>query len=221
MTQFLSIQSQLSAILKVQSVMPMGQQKQHTALPVDDQWVTLGIPDAASMVVNKNLNTVPMQPWPSDASTQLPLQSTMYSSATDNDDYVSQDNTPLREARRRRNEKRLCHRSEGNQHPELQGLINMLNKLSSQTSNHQTLNWHASKSLWFSVNQLTPLSILMRVNSWLQSQRVQESRNLYTTSTTFMVVYQWMIHVCSLLISEGQILLRNKNTKAPSWVLYQ
>ena len=121
-TQFLSIQSQLSTILKVQSTMSTAQQKQHTALHVDDQTVTLGNSHAASAVVNKNINTVSKQPWSSDVSTPLPRLSTMSSSATDNDGQDSQDDTPFLEAGWRRSKKRRRARSNGNQQQEPHGV---------------------------------------------------------------------------------------------------
>lgn len=119
MTQFLSIQSQLSAILKVQSTMPMpmGQQKQQlrASLHVNDQSATLGNSHVVSTVVNKNVNTVPKQ-------SSTPLPRLLSSSATDNDDQVCQDDTPFQDARRRSNKKRRRVRSNENQQQEPQGV---------------------------------------------------------------------------------------------------
>ena len=94
MTQISSMQTQLSAMIKVRSTMSMVQQKQ-TASHVDDQLVTYGNSHASST------------PQPRQST------STMSSSATENEDYVGQDDTPFIEAGRKRNKKRRRVRSNG------------------------------------------------------------------------------------------------------------
>jgi hypothetical protein len=124
MTQFLSIQSQLSAILKVQSTTPGLQKQQQTRTPlfVNDQLATLGNSHAVSTVVNKNINTVQKQSWSSDTSTPQPrpLSRQLSSSATDNDDQVCQDDTPFLQPRQRSRKKRRRALSNGIQQLEPQ-----------------------------------------------------------------------------------------------------
>ena len=117
LAQFQSVQSQLSAIVKVQSTMA-----QHAALHVDVH-SAVGNSHAPNTLGNKNINIsniVAKQPWSSDTSTPLQRRSTISSSATDNDGHVTQDDTPFLDAGRKRKKKRRRVRSNGNQQQEPQ-----------------------------------------------------------------------------------------------------